>query len=175
MYKYLLLIILACSQISCKESPKADAKEVLIFYGTIEESFIKYYAPQHLFMQRATDAVNEIKANNDAVIDTKQLRIILADAKKACYERMRIVASVKEVDESIGYKNAVAKSIDVFSKACDKEFKHFIDLLDIKTENKLDKLTQIVQSKLYEIETAAKECESAANELKTKYNIEIKN
>lgn len=172
MYKYLLLIIIACTQVACKESKKADPKEVLVFYSTIEESFIKYYAPQHLFMERATEVVNEIKANNDAIIDTKELRTVLEDAKKSCYERMRIVASVKEVDESIGYKNAVAKSIDVFSKACDKEFKDFIDLLDLKTENKLDKLTQIVQPKLYEIETVAKECEAAGTELITKYNIQ---
>jgi hypothetical protein len=169
MYKYLLLLLIACSQISCKEKVNADPKEVAIFYTTIQEAFGAKYEPQHLFLDKASEAVAKVNADNNAVIDTKELRESLLNAKKACTERMRIVASVKEVDTNIGYKNKVGKSIDVFSKACDKEFKDFIDLLDLKVENKLDKLTQIVQPTLYAIETAAKDCEAAGNELATKY------
>ena len=171
MYKYLLLMIAIFTQISCKETKKADAKEVLVFYTTIQESFVKYYAPQHLFMEKASEALAKVGADNNAVIDTKELRETLQNAKLASYERMRMVGDVKEVDEGIGYKTAVAKSIDLFSKACDKEFKDFIDLLDLKVENKLDKLTQVVQLNLYEIETAAKDCEYAGNELIAKYDI----
>lgn len=171
MYKYLLLIIIACSQISCKEKVNADPIEAAAFYATIQEAFGFKYEPQHLFLDKASEAVNKVSADNNAVIDTKELRELLMNAKRACTDRMRIVASVKEVDTDIDYKNKVGKSIDVFSKACDKEFKDFIDLLDLKVENKLDKLTQIVQPTLYAIETAAKDCDAAASELKTKYAI----
>lgn len=171
MYKYLLLVLIACSQIACKEKVNADPKEVTAFYTTIQETFGANYEPQHLFLNKATEAVNKVGVDNNAVVDTKELRELLLNAKKACTERMRMVASLKEVDININYKNKVVKSIDVFSKACDKEFKEFIDLLDLKVENKLDKLTQIVQQTLYEIETTAKECEAAATELTTKYAI----
>ena len=171
MYKYLLLVLIACSQISCKEKVNADPKEVATFYTTIQEAFGANYEPQHLFLDKASEAVNKVSVDNNAVIDTKELRDLLLNAKRACTERMRIVASVKEVDTNIDYKNKVGKSIDVFSKACDKEFKDFIDLLDLKVDNKLDKLTQIVQPTLYAIETAAKDCEAAATELTTKYAI----
>jgi hypothetical protein len=171
MYKYLLLIVIACSQISCKDKVNADPKEVATFYNTIQEAFGAHYEPQHLFLDKASEAVTKVSVDNNAVIDTKELRELLLNAKKSCTERMRIVASVKEVDTNIDYKNKVGKSIDVFSKACDKEFKDFIDLLDLKVENKLDKLTQIVQPTLYTIETAAKDCEAAGNELAVKYGI----
>ena len=171
MYKYLLLVLIAFSQISCKEKVNADPKEVATFYTTIQGAFGANYEPQHLFLEKASEAVTKVSVDNNAVIDTKELRDLLLNAKRACTERMRIVASIKEVDSNIDYKNKVGKSIDIFSKACDKEFKDFIDLLDLKVENKLDKLTQIVQPTLYQIETAAKECEAAAAELTTKYAI----
>ncbi len=171
MFKYILVAVISITTISCKEKVKATDAEAAQFYNTIQQSFGASYEPEHLFMEQASDAVAKVKADNNVVIDTKEIKAILFEAKKSSIDRMRIVQSVKEVDESIGYKTAVAKSIDLFSKACDKEFKDFVELLDMKVDNKLDKLTQIVQQKLYEIETAAKDAEAAKNELIAKYKI----
>lgn len=171
MFKYLLLVVISIATLSCKEKVKATDAEAAQFYTTIQQSFGASYEPQHLFMEKASEAVAKVKDDNNAVIDTKEIKAILFEAKKSSIDRMRIVQSVKEVDKSIDYKNLVAKSIDLFSKACDKEFKDFVELLDLKVDNKLDKLTQIVQQKLYEIETAAKEAEVAKDELIAKYHI----
>ncbi len=171
MYKYLLIAFVAFTLPSCKQKTKANPNEVAIFYATIQESFGSNYEPQHLFLSKATEAVTKVSIDNNAMIDTKELAQLLSDAKKASTERMRIIASVKEVDAEIDYKNKVGKSIDIFSKACDKEFKDFIEVLDLKIEHKLDKLTQIVQPKLYEIETAAKDCETANEDLVKKYGL----
>ena len=170
MYKYLLAFFAILPLASCNDNVKANPKDVVVFYNTIQESFNKYADPQHLLMEKASDAVNKIQADNNAIIDTKELRAILAEAKKASAARMAIVVAVKEVDATIDYKNKVINSINILNKAYDKEFKEYIDLLDVKTENKLDKLTQIMQPALYEIETAAKDCEVAGNNLATKYD-----
>ena len=74
MYKYLLLFVIACSQISCKEKVNADPKEVATFYATIQQAFGANYEPQHLFLDKASEAVNKVSIDNNAVIDTKELR-----------------------------------------------------------------------------------------------------
>lgn len=167
------LIILFCSLMlvaSCSQKP--DTNAVLDFYGKMQAAMLFYKDEQQNFINKTTDAINDLQY--DRVVDTKTLRLLLDTAKMAMQSRRETVDTLKEIDEEIGYKQKMINYIDTFSSAYNHEFPDFITMLesDKPKGEKVVYLTEKLKSKLLRIQECETEVKNAKEAMLSKYKLD---
>ena len=159
---------------NCKtKDEKKDTTEVAKSFGLIYTAFITTKEVQNRFFGKATDLLGQIKYNNEALIDTKNLKLLLDSAKKANEIQINIISMAEEPDQSIGYKEKTLKYISKVKDLYNNQFPQLITILNSKAEGRFEKSQALLFEKMTEMSKAMHECHDAGVELREKYDIKL--
>ena len=171
MKNFLILLILQSFLFSCHQ--KVDSVKINQFAKTIHDyTHGQIKASQQEFVDKLTENLQSLQQNNDAIIDTKQLRELLDNAKKANQLSFQHIKSTIEIDKEINLRQKAIDENELFKSLYENEFPKTIAFMESNGKNKLDKISKLLtekkQEEIKKIQSASKE---ADYEFTNKYNI----
>jgi hypothetical protein len=150
-----------------------DVEKVAESYGFIHSSFVFSKEAQQKFIDKAAEALNAVKYNKDAVIETKELNQLLDSARLANQSRLPMINAAEEMDDDIKYKAKVSYYVTLLDTLYNNQFKDFIKILDSKSEDRFDRSSQLLLAPLKELDKAGKACSEAGEQIRSKYEIQV--
>jgi len=171
MKPFILLSSLLIFLFSCQQ--KTDSGKIKQFAKTIHDyTNFQIKASQQAFVNKLTEDLQSLQQNSNAVIDTKQLRDLLAKAKEANRVSYEHIKNTIEVDNEINLRQKVLDENQLFDSLYNNQFAKTINILESNDTNKKEELFKIVDGQLEErinkIQSASKE---ADEEFTNKYDI----
>jgi Glu-tRNA(Gln) amidotransferase subunit E-like FAD-binding protein len=171
MKPFILLSSLFIFLFSCQQ--KADSGKIKQFAQTIHDyTHFQIKASQQAFVNKLTEDLQSLQQNNDAVIDTRQLRDLLAKAKEANRVSYEHIKNAAEVDDEINLRQKALDENQLFDSLYNNQFAKTIDILESHDTNKREELSKIIDGQLEErinkVQRASKE---ADDEFTNKYDI----
>jgi len=154
---------------SCKE--KKDITEIQKSYIIIRSAIGHANQIQDSFFVEAVQRLGEVKYNVDAVVDTKELQILLDRAKASNETEINIIANTKEPDEEIKYKEKAIQFVKLLNAIYNDEFSEFISILNSKPENRFDSCQVLLYEKMRAMSKAMHDCADASASIRKKYDI----
>lgn len=168
--KYLQILILLLSLFSCQQKP--DTEKIKQFAQTLHTyTGFQTKATQQAFVNKMTETFNIVKENNNAKIDTKELRDLLEKAKQANQTSFNEINNIQEVDNEINLKEKTLNTIELFRSLYQNEFSKTIEILESKESNKIEKAGQLFTGKEDEVNKVQTIAKEADEEFTNKYNI----
>ena len=169
------LIFLAISLFSCKSrsSSSRDTVEIAKSYGIIHGAFATTKRIQEDFFAKATEALATIKYDQDAIVDTKQLRHLLDSAKVASRQRIEMLSLADEVDDEFMYKEKGLKYVSLLDTLYNNEFNQFADILDSKAKDRFQQCQTLLLRRMQDMKKAMYDCHDAGEAVREKYNIKV--
>lgn len=157
---------------NCKtKDEKKDITEVAKSYGLIYTAFVTTKQVQNRFFGKATDLLGQVKYNNDVVIDTKELELLLDSATKANETQIGLINLAEEPDQSIRYKEKALRYIMMLKELYNNQFPQLITIFNSKEGNRFERSQKLILAKMSEMSKAMYECHDAGVELVEKYDI----
>jgi hypothetical protein len=164
----ILLLILVVSISSCHQT-KLDNEQAYKFLDSVDEQMNTNSEVKKQFLDELTNAERLVYVNQKAIIDTKQLQQLYEDAKKDIDIRMANLASIKEFDENIGYKQKTIAYAKAFKEVYEKEFPLCISILAEQTNDRFERTQKILKPKMESIKKLEVIMTTAKSDFERKY------
>ena len=171
MKNFLILLILQTFLFSCHQ--KVDSVKINQFAKTIHDyTHGQIKSSQQEFVDKLTENLRSLQQNNDAVIDTKQLRELLDTAKQANQLSFQHIKSTIEIDKEINLRQKALDENELFKSLYENEFPKTIEIMESKDKNKLEEISKLLtEKKEEEIKKIQSDAKEADYEFTNKYNI----
>jgi hypothetical protein len=171
MKNFIILLILQTFLFSCQQ--KVDSAKTKQFAQTIHDyTHGQIKGSQQGFVDKLTENLQSLQQNNDAVIDTKELRELLDKAKQANQLSFQHIKNTTEIDNEINLRQKALDENDLFKSLYENEFTKTIEILESKDKNKLEEISKLLTDKKEEeIKKVQSDAKEADYEFTNKYNI----
>jgi hypothetical protein len=166
-----LIIILLSVSFACK--PKVSFQKVTTFYGIVNSSFTSFHDISQKAVDFETDALLKVKADNNAVIDTKRMRLLIDSARQASQSRLAMLKSVHEIDSEITLKNKALIYDELFYSAYNYEFRTALEVFESNKDKKFEIISDILKPKFLKIKEAELAYKEADKAFQEKYDIKF--
>ena len=160
---------LAITTLSCK----GNQEDAVIEYGVTSGILKESVESTQKLINRITEYVLALKSNNNMAVNTDELKQLLATSNSNLKSSISNLEVVQDSDNDIQYRSKTLAYLKLFHSFTENEIPEFIRLLETDTNNKYEKGSKIISTKLTEIKAAEIEMEKAKNDLLEKYNITI--
>lgn len=167
------LIFIFCLLIlnSCKE--KTNQVAVVTSFTTINSSSTITRDIQKLCFDKLAQAINTLKYDKSAKINTNELLDFLNKADSANNVRITIISRVEEFDNEIGLKKKANAYAIVLQSIYSNEFKACIWLLSDTGTQRYSEAVKILKTMLEKMSEPANAYNDAINNTVLKYKIHI--
>ena len=169
-YKYTILIISGLLFGSCTTTK--DNLNVTESYSLIVSSFNLTKDAHQKLIDRYSESLNAIKNDEDTLIDTKGLYILLDSAKLTNQKSSSMVNLAGEINDT-KYKETALKYINLLDKLYNNELKKYIVVLANQSKDRYEKSSKLLFSRQEELEKLDEKFSYAANQVRTMYHLEI--
>jgi hypothetical protein len=160
-----LFLFLSCQQ-NTKASKEKAFCDTIHLYSNYEIKEI-----QQKLIDEMSKTLDKIGVNNDEKIDTKYLRDLLDSSRKANELSREKISSLKEVDNEINLRRKSLDVITALESAYNNEFEKAIQIFESHNMNKVEKVSEILHSKLLEIKRVRDIANESHQEMLNKYNL----
>ena len=159
---------------SC-QNKKADHEKAKQFVTIINDNTSgEIKAVQQECVNKMTEALRSLKENDNAKIDTRQLRELLDRAKKANHLTFSAIIKTQEVDDEINLKQKALDETELFRSLYENELPKLLEAFESNGHNKFAKLTEsanLLASREQEIRKIQSAYKEAGDEFINKYDI----
>ncbi|MDB5281138.1 MAG: hypothetical protein JWO06_213 [Bacteroidota bacterium] len=170
LYKILGALLLAQLLNSCNTAQKQKA--AIDSFTKIDSLLEVNLSPQDELNDKIFDAVNMVRADNYAVVDTTALSIALNKARAANAAFISQVTAINEIDDELKYKAILLQWFKEVGQLTDKDIPAAICVLSTPLPNRGDSAYQIIKPGYLQMRTTGARVQDLCNNVILKYKID---
>lgn len=153
---------------SCGQTVK-DNKKAFEFYDLVNKQITLGKPKQQEFIDKLTASLLTIRDNKNAVINTKELQSLFDLAKASNEERQKNLENISEFDSDLKYKKMTMDYFRSYNGLYDNEMPKAIKLLGEQSEERFERVGNLLIPKLKIIKQKELALKQAQNDFKAKY------
>jgi len=156
--------------VSCQQGEKKERAKQL-GYQLHSYTSADYKNSQDQFIDTVGKCIHDFLQNNNAAIDTNQLRQLFDKAKQANQISYDSIEKTVEVDDDINIRQKAIDENLVYKSLFENEFPKIVQLLENKDLKGLRAMSPDINKREEELEKARSASEDASHEFSKKYDL----
>jgi hypothetical protein len=173
MQNFLLAVIISGIVLSsCGGEHKTDIFLARSYFDSIKNELNAGKKMQQKLIDETTSIVLSIKDDSAFTVDINSFQALVDSAKKANRETLQNIAKITEIDPEINYKAKVMEYLTMFKSLYENEYKEFVVVVNQKGEDRFEKSTKVILSKLQAIKEHETGLENAKAAFNNKYPVD---
>jgi len=141
-------------------------------YSLINSSIQLSKGAYQALIGKYRESLNAVNINENAKIDTIELRVVLDSAKLTNQQSLSMINLAGEIDTT-WYKEKALNYIHILDILYNNEFEKYISLFGTQSKYRYIKGNELLSSRQLELKKLDKEFSYASDKIKSKYHLQI--
>lgn len=173
MQNFLLAAIISGIVLSsCGGEHKTDIFLARSYFDSIKHELAIGKKIQQKLIDESTSVLLSIKADTAFTVDIQSFQALVDSAKIANGATQQNIEKITEIDPQINYKAKVLEYLKLFESFYENEYKEFVVVVNQKREDRFEKATRLMLSKLKTIKEHETGLENAKADFNNKYPVD---